>query len=121
VFVVKGRVNEDGEILAVPRNTLCSSKLTMDKAFENLLNLLTVDFQGFMIDRKALHFDDALRYTAMFTAGNQALLQGKSDDTGSIEPGKLADLAVLAIHGEPGRYSAEVRGTYVNGNILSSG
>ena len=121
VFVVKGRVNEDGESLAVPRNTLCSSKLTMDKAFENLLNLLTVDFQGFMIDRKAFPFHDALRYTSTFTAGNQALLQGKSDDTGSIEPGKLADLAVLAIHGEPGKYSAEVRSTYVNGNILSSG
>jgi len=119
VFVVKGRLDKDGNILPVPRDTLCSSKLTMDKAFENLLNLLTTDFEGFMIDRKALTLEDALKYAAAFTASNQSLLQGTSNETGSIESGKLADLTVLVIKGQPGEYKVDVQMTLVGGQVFS--
>ena len=119
VFLVKGRVGEDGSISPVPPSTLCSSKLTMDKAFENILNLLTVDFKGFMIDRKALPLDEAMRNASLFTSSNQALLQGVLDKTGSIEVGKLADLAVLRVEGEPGRYKVKVEKTLVAGKLFS--
>jgi len=120
VFVVKGRIGERGEIQPVPPCTLCSSKLTMDKAFENLLNLLTVDFQGFMIDREALPLHEAVRYASLFTSSNQALLQGVSSETGSVEVGKKADLTVLRITGREGRYKVKVEMTIVDGRIFKS-
>ena len=119
VFFVKGRVSENGSISPVPPSTLCSSKLTMDKAFENLLNLLTVNFKGFMIDREALPLYEAMRYASLFTASNQALLQGVLNRTGSIEVGKLADLTVLRVEGEPGRYKVKVEKTLVAGKLFN--
>jgi len=99
---------------------LCSSKLTMKKAFENLLNLLTTDLDGYMIDRKALHLHEALRQAALFTSTNQALLQGTIGKTGTIEPGKLADLTVLKIEGEQGEYKVKVEKTVVAGKVFSN-
>ncbi len=119
VFVVKGRVDESGNLLPVTPNTLCSSKLTMDKAFENILNLLTIDFKGYMIDRQALPLHKAIQYAAMFTSSNQALMQGVLEKTGSIEAGKLADLTVLKVNGEPGRYKARVEKTIVAGELFN--
>ncbi|MFQ6095119.1 MAG: hypothetical protein ACE5NN_03140 [Candidatus Bathyarchaeia archaeon] len=119
VFVVKGRVGEDGSLSPVPPSTLCSSKLTMDKAFENLLNLLTVNFKGFMIDREALRLHEAMRYASLFTSSNQALLQGALNKTGSIEVGKLADLTVLRVEGEPGTYKLKVEKTLVAGKLFN--
>lgn len=118
VFVVKGRLDESGEVLPVAPSTLCSSKLTMDKAFENILNLFTIDFQGFMMDRKALPLHKAIQYASMFTSSNQALMQGVLGETGSIEVGKLADLAVLRLDGEPGRNKAKIEKTIVAGAIF---
>jgi N-acetylglucosamine-6-phosphate deacetylase len=120
VFVLKGRVDKDGSVLPVQPNTLCSSKLTMNKAFENILNLLTTDFQGFMIDRKALPLHEAMRYASMFTSSNQALMQRVFDKTGSIEMGKSADLTVLSVEGEPGKYKVKVEKTLVAGKVFSS-
>jgi len=119
VFLVKGRIDESGEMLPVPPNTLCSSKLTMDKAFENILNLLTIDFQGFMLDRKALSLDTAIQYASMFTSSNQSLLMERGDETGSIRAGKLADLTVLRVEGEPGRYKVKVESTIVEGELFN--
>ncbi len=119
VFVVKGRVDEHGNVLPVPPSTLCSSKLTMEKAFENILNLLTIDFQGFMIDRKALPLHKAMQYASVFTSGNQALMQGAIEKTGSIETGKLADLTVLRVEGEPGKYKVKIEKTIVAGELFN--
>lgn len=118
VFVVKGRVDEYGNVLPVPPNTLCSSKLTMDRAFENIVNLLTVDFEGFMIDRKALTLHRALQYASTFTSSNQALMQGAIQETGSIEVGKLADIVVLRLEGEPSRYKVGIEKTVVAGQLF---
>jgi len=120
VFVVKGRIGDDGCVLPVPRDTLCSSKLTMKKAFENLLNLLTTDLDGYMIDRKALQLHEALRQAALFTSTNQALLQGTIAKTGTIEPGKSADLTVLKIEGKKGEYKVKVEKTVVAGRVFSN-
>jgi len=119
VFIVKGRIDEYGNMLSVPPNTLCSSKLTMEKAFENVLNMLTVDFQGFMIDRKALPLETAMQYASMLTSSNQSLLMGLNDKTGSIEPGKLADVTVLRVEGEQGRYKVKVERTMVAGELFN--
>jgi len=50
-----------------------------------------------MIDREASPLDKALIYTSGFTATNQAMMQGIVEETGSVEKGELADLAVLII------------------------
>ena len=120
VFVVKGRVGDDGCVLPVPRDTLCSSKLTMKKAFENLLNLLTTNLDGYMIDRKALQLHEAIRQAALFTSTNQALMQGTIGRTGTIKPGKSADLTVLKIEGEQGEYKVKVERTVVAGKVFSN-
>jgi N-acetylglucosamine-6-phosphate deacetylase len=117
VFVVECRVDADGVVLPVPENTLCSSKLTMDKAFENLLNLLTRDMQGFMIDREALSLEDALPYVSRFTSTNQAMMQRVDHETGTIDAGKLADLTVLRVTGEEGMFKVEIQNTIVAGNV----
>jgi len=119
VFVVKGRLDQYGNVLPVPPNTLCSSKLTMDRAFRNLLNLLTIDFHGFMIDREALSLHEAMLYASSFTSGNQALLQGVIEETGSISVGKMADLTILRVEGEPGRYRVKVEKSIVAGRLFT--
>ncbi len=121
VFMVAGRVGEDGQVTSVPSNTLCSSKLTMDRAFENLINMFTVDFQGFMIDHRALSLHEALRYAAYFTSTNQSIMQGVDGLTGSVEVGKRADLTVLRIDGSPGEYRVEVEKTLVAGRVFDYG
>ena len=119
VFFVKGRVGEDGSTLSVPPNTLCSSRLTMRKAFENILNLLTSNVQGFMIDRKTLPLNQAIKYAAMFTSTNQALMQGTSHTTGTISRGKQADLTILSIEGQQGEYKVKIEKTIVAGNVFT--
>jgi N-acetylglucosamine-6-phosphate deacetylase len=119
VFFVKGRVDNDGSMTSVPPNTLCSSRLTMRKTFENILNLLTSDIQGFMIDRKALPLYQAMKYAAMFTSANQALMQGSSHTTGTISRGKQADLTILNVEGQPEEYKVEIVKTVVAGNVFN--
>ena len=59
--------------------TLCGSLLTMDGAFQNLLNLLTTDHSGYMIDVKARSFEESLLLLPNFTSGNSVRLEGLGD------------------------------------------
>ncbi|MBS7624316.1 MAG: hypothetical protein QXS36_01505 [Candidatus Bathyarchaeia archaeon] len=114
VLFVKRFMDEKGEWKEPPPNTLFGSILTMDKAFENLLNMFTIDHEGFMIDVKARDFSEALRLSSAITSYNQARLEGLTD-VGVIERGFLADIVVLKIDGTPGKYSVKVVKSIVNG------
>jgi len=116
VLVVKGYF-DCGEVKPAPPNTLCSSLLTMDRAFQNLLNMFTVNRSGFMIDADSRSLDESVRLTSMLTSSNQAKLEGLAD-RGVIEKGMKADLTVLRIEGEPGCFKVKVEATIVGGVII---
>lgn len=116
VLVVKGYL-DGGELKPAPPNTLCSSLLTMDKAFQNLLNLFTVNHSGFMLDVESRNLDEAIRLVSTFTSSNQAELEGLND-RGVIEEGKVADLTVVRIEGEPGHFNVKIEATVVGGTIF---
>lgn len=115
----RGRVSDDGTHIYVvgKPNTLCSSNLTMDRAFRNLLNWLTVEMEGVWVRRhRALDFEEALGAAAKLCAANACRLTGLAGSgLGAIREGAPADLAVVRIAGEPGRYTLAVERTLVAG------
>jgi len=117
VLVTRGYLDESGAVRPVPPNTLCSSLLTMDRAFQNLVNMFTVRHSGFMIDVEARSLEEAVWITSQFTSTNSARLEGLAD-RGVIEEGKVADLTVLRVEGEPGCYKVKVEATVVGGNLF---
>jgi len=117
VLLVKRYMDRDGVWRQPPPGTLFGSLLTMDKAFENLLNLFTRDFSGFMIDRPARSFDEALALASKFTSTNQSRLENL-DSVGAISDDYIADIAVLSIKGRPGAYRVNVAKTIVGGRLF---
>jgi len=117
VLLVKRYMDRGGVWRQPPPGTLFGSLLTMDKAFENLLNLFTKDFSGFMIDRPARSLDEALALASKFTSTNQSRLEGL-DSVGAISDGYIADIAVLSIKGRPGAYRVNVAKTIVGGRLF---
>jgi len=115
---IGGIVSEDRSYVFVEGkpNTLFSSVLTMDVGFSNILSLLTRDMPGIWHERhEALGVEEALTATVRMCATNAAEMLGIDADTGSIEPGKRADLVVAAIDGGPGAWRLSVRRTLVGG------
>jgi N-acetylglucosamine-6-phosphate deacetylase len=117
VLLVKRYMDRGGVWRQPPPGTLFGSLLTMDKAFENLLNLFTRDFSGFMIDRPARSFDEALALASKFTSTNQSRLENL-DSVGAISDDYIADIAVLSIKGRPGAYRVNVAKTIVGGRLF---
>jgi N-acetylglucosamine-6-phosphate deacetylase len=76
---IKGKVGDNGEYLQVAgrENALFGSKLTMDKAFTNLLNWLTEPVRGiWYAEHEKLPFEEALLKTAMMCSSNPARILG---------------------------------------------
>jgi len=117
VLYTEGYIDDEGRLVKAPPFTLCGSLLTMDKAFQNLLNLFTVEHSGYMIDVNARNLEDALVLASEFTSSNTARLEGLSS-VGSLEKNRKADIAILEISGSPGRYKVKVKYVIVNGEIF---
>lgn len=119
-----GRLSEDGKYIAVEgkKNTLFGSNLTINRAFENMLNWLSSDMEGMWNRRhSALSFEQALSATARIYSTNACELTGrKKEGFGSIFDGARADLTVLDISGEPGNYKLQIEATIVDGRIVYS-
>lgn len=122
IHSVIGRVADDGSHIAVEgkKNILYGSVLTMNKAFENMLNWLTVNMEGIWNKRhKALGLEDALVQVSKMYSTNPCRLTGRiNEGFGYIADDAKADLAILDITGSPGNYKLTVESTIVNGDIV---
>jgi N-acetylglucosamine-6-phosphate deacetylase len=124
---IPGRISEDGRFAFVRDRkslTLFSSIVTMDRAFSNLLCFLTREMEGIWIRRhEALGLETALPAAARMCATNIADMLGargcEAPDTGSLEPGKWADVVLADIEGEPGEYSLRVKKVLVRGREVA--
>ena len=124
---INGEVSSDGAYIGVvgKPNTLFGSCLTMDKAFSNLLSLLTRDMQGVWYrQHTAMPFDSAMLAATGMCSTNPAKMLGLLDDlnegTGAIQSGKWADLLIAKIEGSPGSYRLKILDVFVRGNHLLS-
>jgi len=121
---VRGQVSDDGNYIAVEgmKNTLFGSNLTMNRAFENMLNWLTSEMEGIWNRRHpALGFEEALTAAAGIYSTNPCELTGlAAEGFGRIADGTKADITVLDIAGSPGSYKVRVESTIVDGNFVYS-
>ncbi|KYH42255.1 MAG: hypothetical protein AYL33_003420 [Candidatus Bathyarchaeota archaeon B63] len=117
VLYMDGHMDDEGRLVRAPPFTLCGSLLTMDRAFQKMLNLFTMDHSGYMIDVDKRSLEDSLMLISRFTSANMADLEGLTD-VGTLQRGKRADISVLEIEGEPGRYGVKVKHTIVDGDFF---
>ena len=124
VFGVKGKVGQNGEYLQVAdrENALFGSKLTMDKAFTNLLSWLTTPISGvWNAKHESLDFEEALVKTSILCSANPAKvlgIDGTDNATGSIEIEKCADLVIANISKSNGDYHMTIDTVLSNGRKL---
>jgi N-acetylglucosamine-6-phosphate deacetylase len=121
---IMARMSDNCEYFSVlgKPNTLCSSALTMDRAFGNLLNWLTSDMPGVWRRRHEAHsFEEAVVMAAKACSTNPAELMGlNKQGYGKIADGAAADICIVDIKGHGGGYNAAVEKTIVDGNIVYS-
>jgi len=98
--------------------TLFGSVLTMDKAFENFVNIFTSNLEGYLtgpLFDKPQSIDQAVVRASGLLSANPARLYGLQRSIGSIEKGKRADLLIMDIHSGKGRYICKVGKVFVGG------
>jgi len=125
---ISGRMSADRKYVYVAESnplSLFGSVLTMDKAFSNILSLLTQNMAGIWYrEHKAVGFDRAVLTAARMCATNPCNMlekHGAEDtETGFIEEGKWADLLVADIKGQSGDYKLDVHSVFVRGNKVFS-
>jgi N-acetylglucosamine-6-phosphate deacetylase len=121
---MRGAVSDDGTHLRVlsKENTLFGSNLTMDRAFENMLNWLSCPMAGIWNRlHEALEFEEAVSTVAKIYSRNPCDLTGlAAEGFGRIENGAKADICVLDITGSPGNYKVKVELTVVDGKVVYS-
>ena len=125
---VRGQASDNGEYLCVvdAENTLFGSCVRMDVEFANLLSYLTCDMPGVWNHvHEALPLQDALAAAVKMCCTNPARVVGLLDDprkaTGTMEPGKWADIVLGELRGEPGRYEFQVRKLFARGREVDIG
>lgn len=121
---IRGKVGKNGEYLQVADrdNALFGSKLTMDKAFSNLLTWLTSPVKGIWNpEHKILELEEALMKTSQMCSANPAKILGLYDSptgaTGSIEVGKAADIVVADMVRNESGYHLAVEKVLVKGYV----
>lgn len=121
---VPGRVADDGSHIAVEgvKNILYGSVLKMCKAFENMLNWLTVNMEGIWNKKHdAMSLNDAVVWASKMYSTNPNKLTGRYEQLfGRIADGTKADLVVLDVNGSAGNYKLTVEKTIVNGDVVYS-
>ena len=118
---VGGEFSEDRKYIAVEgkKNTLYGSNLTMNQAFENVLNWLTTEMEGvWNRSHRALPFEQGLAAASKICSGNACQLTGlRKEGLGQICDGGKADIVVVDISGAQGSYKVSVEITIVDGDI----
>ena len=133
MFGIKGQVSQNKEYLQVrdSKDTLFGSILTMDKAFSNVLTWLTRPMKGIWYPNfEALDFNQAIVETSKMCSQVPAKALGiyqqdrpghHQDNgfyTGSIEPGKKADLLVTSINETENGYILDVEKVFLKGTPI---
>jgi N-acetylglucosamine-6-phosphate deacetylase len=120
---IRGSVNRRGGYLQLVgrEGALFGSMLTMDRAFENLVNWFTTPSPGVW---SRLHepcpFDDALVKASRLCSGTPAralAVTGPGPAAGEIAIGKRADLVIAQIRSGTGAAQVTVEKTFVGGVV----
>jgi N-acetylglucosamine-6-phosphate deacetylase len=115
---VKDRVVRDGALWIADReNTLAGSMTSLDRGFNNILNLFTGDRKTYFQREQEVPYslDEALPLACRLFSLNPAELFGLDKEIGSIAPEKEADLIVAEIEGEPGNYCFSIDRVFISG------
>jgi N-acetylglucosamine-6-phosphate deacetylase len=130
---IKGRVSKGGAYLQIADrgDSLYGSVLTMDKAFENVMNWFMMPMSGIWNrHHKARRFEEALFSTSQLCSASAAKALGVyepstrgldhnlSCGTGDITIGKRADLVVADIRRHRNHVRLTVHNTIVNGHVV---
>ncbi len=128
----KGKVSENGEYLLIDdpkrKNALCGSALTMDQAFENLVNWFTIPVQGVWNElHEPQSIETAIMNSSQLCSATPAkainvFTKSKTNPigTGSIEINKRADLIVADIKQLDKQYRIKIEKVFLGGeNVLS--
>lgn len=131
---IKGRVSNGGEYLHIAdrRNALYGSVLTMDKAFQNVMDWFMTPMPGIWNRHHRAHtFEEALFNTSQLCSTSAAKALGiyepstrgldhnLSCGTGDIRVGKRADLVVADIQRQRHQVRLTVHKTIVNGHVVA--
>jgi N-acetylglucosamine-6-phosphate deacetylase len=130
---VRGRVSNNGTYLhLVDRGTaLYGSVLTMDQAFQNMMNWFLTSLPGvWNLRHEACTFEDALlkashmcsvspaRALGVYEPSRRHLGHNLSHGCGELAVGKRADLVVANIQRRRNAVAVTVEVTIVNGNVM---
>ncbi|MDP3147713.1 MAG: amidohydrolase family protein [Ignavibacteria bacterium] len=127
---VKGEVYKNGEYVNIAGresdNALFGSSLTMDKAFENLLNWFTKSVNGVWNEiHSPMKFEKALLSVSQMCSANPAKVLGIYDvnsdtniATGSIVQNKSADIIIADIKEVKNGYKFKVEKVILKGNLV---
>jgi N-acetylglucosamine-6-phosphate deacetylase len=121
--VIGNTVIRDGALWSnLKANTLAGSVSTLDRQFNNVLNLLTGDRKAyFRPDLPApCSIEEALPLACGMYSLNPARCFGHDASIGSLAAGKSADVVVASVAGGPGAYSLSVDRVYVAGSEVFS-
>lgn len=117
-----GKISKNGKYIHIAENdeALFGSLLTMDKAFENLLNWLTKEGKGvWNSTHPPLTFSNALLKVSKMCSNNPAKLLGREFNLqGEIKDGSIADLIICNIQNKNNQYKLRVNKTFKLGEII---
>lgn len=117
---VEGQVSADGRYMQAKgrANTLFGSTLTMDQAFNNLVNWFTQPMEGVWYEiHEPLTLPQALIKASRICSANPASLMGWSQK-GTLHVGKDADLVVAAITSAESGHRVQVEKVLSKGKIV---
>jgi len=99
-------------------STLFGSMLTMDREFQNFLNIYMKNLSGYLtgpLFEKQVSLEKALMDISHIMSLNPAKLYGHDKELGTLEKGKSADIVVMDIKKAGKDYKCTVKKVFVNG------
>ena len=116
-----GIIDKDVLMLKGVKNILFGSLLTMDKAFQNFVNLFVKNTWGYLVGNlfeKPIGIDKAVIETSKILSLNPAKLFKLDKLIGSIEKGKCADVLIMEISKKGNGYGCKLKSIILNGRKL---
>lgn len=119
---IPGRISKNREYMFIEgrEEALFGSLLTMDKAFENILNWLTKDIRGVWYDtHSAINFDEAIIAASKMCSQNPGKLIFMTDQEktyGIITEGNSADLIIAEIEEDEFGYHTNIQSIFIEGS-----